>query len=242
MRLPLFFVLIALGLGGCAPGSPDEMFSAASIYHSGKIATGPEESVSDRVNAIVSRLVLAANPRCAAPEVNATTAHLDVSAPETERLENFGPTRSDPGQGAPPIVGATNCAGFTVVVISSGSTFASTNGRRIQIARGFVEFTHNDSELAFVIAHEMAHMLKGHRPASDIALGYAQEVEADHLGFQILARAGYDADAAIDLLRRMQVSGGAASDPRHPSFSARADILQKERAQLVSSPPGPLSP
>ena len=233
MRLRLLLVLIALGLGGCAAGSSDERFSPATVNRGGQRAGDTGNPVGDRVNGIASKLALAANPGCMVPQGNQTAAHLDAVLAENERVENFGPTFSDNGQGAQPILAATNCAGLEVVVISSGSTFASTNGRRIQVARGFVDYAHNDSELAFVIAHEMAHMLRGHKPVSDTGVRYAQEVEADHLGLQLLVRAGYDPDGAIELLRRLQGSSSASTDPRYPSFTARAAILQRETAQLI---------
>lgn len=238
MRLRLFLVLIALNVGACAAESPDRMFSSPVVYPQGQGATEARNPLSDRVNAIVSRLDAAANRICSAAESRQAAARVNAAAPGSERLESFGPTSREQSRPAQPIVAVNpaNCTGIAVVVTSSASTFASTNGQRIQVARGFVEFAHNDSELAFVLAHEMAHILKGHRPVVDASVAFAQELEADRLGFQLLMRAGYESAGAIELLRRLQGSSSASGDQMHPSFSARADILEKERAQLVSSP------
>ncbi len=237
MRLTALLIVIAFNLGACAAGSPDQMFSSAAYPHT-QSAAEARNPLSDRVNAIVSRLAVAANPSCSAPDSSHTAARLDAATPAPERLESFGPTAAERSNPAQPIVAENpaNCADFAVVITSSSGTFASTNGHRIQVARGFVEFAQNDSELAFVLAHEMSHILKGHRPVADLRLSYAQEIEADHLGFQLLARAGYDPTGAIELLRRLQGSSSASADQAHPSFSARAEILEKERAQLVASP------
>jgi peptidase M48-like protein len=244
MRLRPLLVLIGFALSACAAGSADEMFAAATMPHGSQSAGDAASPTAARVNAIVSKLALAANPACAVPSSDGATAHIDTAALGPERLENFGPASPDGGRLARPMLAAepVNCSGFAVVVTSAPGTFASTNGRRIQIARGFVEFARADSELAFVIAHEMAHVLKGHQAVNDVSVRYAQELDADRLGFQILIRAGYDPAGAIDLLRRMQVANGASMDPKYPSFNARADILQREEAQLVSSPTTAASP
>jgi predicted Zn-dependent protease len=66
---------------------------------------------------------------------------------------------------------------------------------------------------------------------------YAQELEADRLGFKLVIRAGYNPDAAIALFRRLgRSSDFASSDPRYPTFTARADILHREKTLLTSGP------
>lgn len=66
----------------------------------------------------------------------------------------------------------------------------------------------NDHEMAVLLAHEMAHALRGH--ASQLAnvqpaIPYAREdeAEADVIGNDIAARAGYDPRAAISLWERL---------------------------------------
>ena len=110
---------------------------------------------------------------------------------------------------------------------------AYADGTAIHINKGIMNFAKNDTELAIVIGHELAHNTRGHMEArqgnaligtllgaavtvatgvdvtrlgSDIGAGaHAQgfESEADYVGLYLTARAGYPIDEAPLLWRRM---------------------------------------
>lgn len=114
---------------------------------------------------------------------------------------------------------------------------ASATGNKLYITHGIINFFAQDNELAFIMAHELAHNLMGHiqKKQQNIILGvlidlgvavaggqspnaadiaaqaYSQEfeAEADYVGVYILARAGYDINNIPNIWRKM-----SAQDPR----------------------------
>lgn len=143
-------------------------------------------------------------------------------------------------------------------------------GGKIGVYEGMIEATDNQSQLAAVIAHEVAHVLAEHgneRLSTSYAassglqlvgalmgdvgsaqsqtvmalLGLgtqvgvilpfsrAQEREADLMGIKLMAEAGFDPAAAIQLWQKM-ASAGESSPPEflstHPSHGTRIDDLQ----------------
>jgi Zn-dependent protease with chaperone function len=79
---------------------------------------------------------------------------------------------------------------------------ASNAGARVWVTTGLLENTPDDNEVAFVIAHEAAHSILGHavpeneKQLKNPAFRRPAEVEADYLGVQLMANAGYDPYAA----------------------------------------------
>ncbi len=122
--------------------------------------------------------------------------------------------------------------GFYVVQDDSLNAYA--DGRDVVIKQGMMRFAENDTELAAVVAHELAHNLMGHSEAKEtnaargmlldllaaglgvntqgafmkLAAGaYSQEfeAEADHVGLYIMALADYQMDDAPNFWRRMAI-------------------------------------
>jgi hypothetical protein len=125
---------------------------------------------------------------------------------------------------------------FPAFLVMQESLNAYADGKAIAIFRGMLRFA-NDTELALVIGHELAHNFLGHIEAgqrnnvlgtiaeiiaasrgiptqgalgSAIALAYspAFEAEADYVGLYVLARAGISIQDAPKFWRRM-----AAANP-----------------------------
>lgn len=125
---------------------------------------------------------------------------------------------------------------FPAFLVMQESLNAYADGKAIAIFRGMLRFA-NDTELAIVIGHELAHNFMGHIEAGQrnsvlgtiaeilaasrgiptqgalgtaIALAYspAFEAEADYVGLYVLARAGIDIKDAPKFWRRM-----AAANP-----------------------------
>lgn len=113
-----------------------------------------------------------------------------------------------------------------------GEINARATGGSIELNRAIVDFCESDTELAFILAHELAHnALRHHRDyvlnylagtAADLALLFAGiptpnavgvvntlrpspdfESEADYVALFLLARMGYDLDGVLDLWPRL---------------------------------------
>ena len=81
-----------------------------------------------------------------------------------------------------------------------------------------------DAEIAAIMGHEMAHALREH--------SRSQESEADRIGLEIMARAGFDPQAAVSLWQKMQAMEASSQDLRigflstHPTSTNRIKELQ----------------
>lgn len=122
---------------------------------------------------------------------------------------------------------------YTMVLGAGNEVNAYADGKRIIISRGMMMFARDDTELSFVIAHELAHNVMSHIDAKttnyiagsvlDVivsagtgigtqgtfgrmgAQAFSQdfEREADYVGLYILANAGADIEKATAFWRRM---------------------------------------
>lgn len=131
---------------------------------------------------------------------------------------------------------------------------------RILVTRGLLALARSEAELAFVLAHEVGHVVAGHarqrveRPADsgtagEAAFDRAQELEADRIGLSGLARAGYDPAAALSFLARLdgyhrldaalvgrpELALAAANGADHPEMAQR---IAAARAQVAALPRG----
>jgi len=136
----------------------------------------------------------------------------------------------------PDMCNRLNCppsGGYVVELIDDDAVNAATDGDRIYVARGLLDFAANDGELAAVLAHEIAHGLLDHLGSKQqdavlgavlgAALGVAvgvdvsglganlgaltysktYEREADYVGLYILARAGYGLRDAYTMWQKL---------------------------------------
>lgn len=160
------------------------------------------------------------------------------------------------------LAGAGSARGWRFAVLQNlePSGFAVGSGRFV-LSDGLIAFVRSESELAAVIAHEIAHQRLGHFCAEDSAsaravrLGavtqhydLALEREADAEAVRILAAAGFDPAAMAGVLGCLrQRPGAAAADLRGreqalsrqtealPAGAARADsaAFRQVRARLA---------
>ncbi len=129
-------------------------------------------------------------------------------------------------------------------------------GGKVLITRGMLKKLNSEAELAGVLAHEIAHVVQRHQiktmaaeggqeklGAINFPLDRALEFEADRMAAVILARAGYDANAYLNVLRTLQ--NDRSNDPGlsmlvavHPSFKDRIAELTPVMAKIAkpSSP------
>jgi hypothetical protein len=120
-------------------------------------------------------------------------------------------------------------------VVLPGSTPAAwSDGRYAAVSQGLAREA-GDSELAFALAHEMAHVVLGHAeakrpPLAGLGFGGAKtrnrEREADERGMLIALDAGYNVDGAEALLQRL-TSAKAGISLTHPSLVARMAAIRR---------------
>ncbi|GHA85356.1 hypothetical protein GCM10009069_05620 [Algimonas arctica] len=121
---------------------------------------------------------------------------------------------------------------------------ARTRVDGIEISHGLIEFTRNEHELAFVMAHELSHMILGHPQM--IAEGQANgsinrrkrrimELDADSAAAIILARSGFDPAASYQFISRLttlhEISFMSLSN--HPSRKSRLRNLDGTLEAIV---------
>lgn len=144
-----------------------------------------------------------------------------------------------------------------VEILTGDAPDARSDGRVIQLRYGFAAAL-DDTQLAVVFAHELAHTVLAHqrrKEAAGIDVGLLAtvgrnfdvnrraEIEADRLSLHLLANAGYDPAEAATLWRRTDVTvlQGAAS-AIYPSNERRAELLDREIALYLPLRRGPTWP
>ena len=136
---------------------------------------------------------------------------------------------------------------YPVVLGNGDEVNAYADGQQVVVQRGMLRFATNDTELALVVSHEIAHNSMSHirSKMTNYALGsildiaaqvllkvptqglfgnvgasaYSKEfeAEADYVGLYIMARAGGDIDNAPQFWRRMAALSPAAIQSSHMS-------------------------
>lgn len=168
---------------------------------------------------------------------------------------------------------------FVIVDDDTINAFAASGGF-ILVNKGLIKTARNEDELAAVLAHEIAHTVRGHAIGSIkqsrmagvykemlnntvqldeqqlgtltkafegamtdmidsmVVKGYSRdtEFEADRVGLQIMANAGYDPQAFIRLLENLEKklgsTGSGGFKSTHPSPKDRIAKLKGEAAKL----------
>jgi beta-barrel assembly-enhancing protease len=147
---------------------------------------------------------------------------------------------------------ATGCASEAQLIPASRLN-AAADGRYVQVTSAIVDYVASDDELAVVIGHELAHNILGHRvrlDAAGVPGGLLRrfgrnaakvretEVEADRLGLHLVARAGYDIEAAPAFWRRFgkEHGPGIFADATHPGWRKREAALRETIAAIRARP------
>lgn len=136
---------------------------------------------------------------------------------------------------------------YPVILVEDDNLNASADGKRAYIHTGMIRFTESDEELAFIVAHEIAHNMLAHidKKRANAALGtiadlalaitlgvntqgafgdagskaYSQafEAESDYLALYLLANSGYDITNTPDFWRRMGIEHPDSISSRYNS-------------------------
>lgn len=95
---------------------------------------------------------------------------------------------------------------FGVGINAFAMSWGSSTG--IYFFSGILRFMSDDDDLAIIVGHEMAHLVRGH--TNQVRTSKRDEAEADYLGLYFAARAGYDISGAPEVWERF-----ARSNPYH---------------------------
>lgn len=141
------------------------------------------------------------------------------------------------------VIGAPACPA-NVELVPGKRLSASADGKTVHVSTALATFAGSDDAVAVPIAHEMAHNILRHPErltAQGVKRGVfaplgknrtairATEEEADYFAAYMLARAGYDLDAALDFWRRYgaKTDLGPLNDGTHPGRKARLALARK---------------
>ncbi len=147
-------------------------------------------------------------------------------------------------------VSPQRACGYDVQLNPSDDLNGHANGERLFITTAMAGFASTDDELAFFLAHELAHHVLKHQTwhgaeaqgrqtqtvptVSDGPGGV--ERQADRVGLYLAARAGFDTAIAPAFLRRLGAHDWRIRYPQwgHPSAGARARALETVQAEIIA--------
>jgi predicted Zn-dependent protease len=116
---------------------------------------------------------------------------------------------------------------------------ASNTGTNIFANTGLFEAISNDNEVAFVLAHEAAHSIlehvapKNEEGSKEFAIRRTMEIEADRLGVQLMANAGYDPYAAARFYARWKKKGRGLLEQLTGETFIRRYVKPKDRIAFL---------
>jgi hypothetical protein len=119
----------------------------------------------------------------------------------------------------------------TVELIPGGRYDASADGHYVQISGALYEFAGKDDELAFLIAHELAHNAipaAKRAPNGRGRLQRAAELSADRYAILMMTRAGYDVATVVPFLQMLARKFPSSwFDTGHPGWNSRVAAAEE---------------
>jgi len=198
--------------------------------------------VGDAILAIGGR---SAGSSGASPHARIAAAHALISA----QPANTGLSITIARRSAPLLLPPTPGCASEFRVEAHRQVKAEADGTTVYVSAAMIRLAADDTELAAIVAHELAHNILRHRARLDAAgitrgvgrqfgrsarLTKATEVEADRLAVWLLEDAGYGADVASRFWTRygQQRSKGIFSAATHPRWRERVASVTAEAALL----------
>jgi len=136
--------------------------------------------------------------------------------------------------------GDLGCAS-QVQLVPGAPLDASADGHYVQISGAMYQFADDDAELAFIVAHELAHNLfpEAKRVAGSGKGQRAAELAADRRAIAMIDRAGYDVSKVVPFLRRLSRKRALSwLDGSHPAWTPRIVAAAAVVQMLVERPAG----
>jgi hypothetical protein len=162
---------------------------------------------------------------------NAERAAAEILAPLANTRASIRLTIARDGVNSELVIPLTRACAFRVDLGNADNVNTYADGRRIMITRGMLEFAKSDTEIAYLIAREMAHNTLSHaakmrnssivgaqidnlirvHPDTTMLIGNAGikpmlpelDLAADNLALYMLARAGFSLDQATAFWQRL---------------------------------------
>jgi len=116
-------------------------------------------------------------------------------------------------------------------VIYSQNVNGHTDGQDVLVTSALMRAVPDDTNLALVVAHEMAHIMAGHAKRAPNQL---LELEADRMALVLMARAGYNVEQAVSYWQKTvhPHDGGSIIESSHPSTRARYENFAAELKRI----------
>lgn len=138
---------------------------------------------------------------------------------------------------------------YDIIIVNNASPLAASVGDNfIVLTSGLINRLDVEAEMAFILAHELAHYLLGHtslvgRADTDFSATAdvlpELEKDADRLGLELVIAAGYDPRLArVAIAKAYQGSNMLTPSASHPSFVSRISELEHGLARAKWVPPG----
>lgn len=139
--------------------------------------------------------------------------------------------------------GQPGCGGKPVLYAKGGLN-AWSDGKYVAVTNTMMKFARDDSELAFVVSHEMAHNILDHALKlrgksmllASLGIGSSKikntEIEADQIGAEILVTAGFSVEGALTLLQRVGPKIPLNLATTHPGIKRRLGIVTEAAARV----------
>jgi hypothetical protein len=143
------------------------------------------------------------------------------------------------------LIGTPACGG-RIAYVPGGPLNAWSDGDNVAVNTAMIHFTHNDDELAFVVAHEMAHNMLHHaarpgRPAAWTAMfGIGaigirrEEIAADTYAVDLLDRTRFGTHGAVALIHRTWPMVLFDFGLTHPTAWYRASLVESRFDALAA--------
>lgn len=154
-----------------------------------------------------------------------------------------------------PLQGQYGCGG-KLALTSSSTHNAWSDGKHVVLTTAMIGLSRSDDEIAFVIAHEMAHNVLGHsdhgrgrRGIFGFSRAKRGEIEADSYAVHLMRNAGYKPAGGISFLQNASRRLWWNISLDHPSFGRRIKIVlaameaaNRRATQLYSAVPPVAAP
>jgi hypothetical protein len=175
--------------------------------------------------------LIAANGKVLPVGVNAETQAAAILGPLASSSQSLDLTVARGGSNQQIKVPVTRACAFKIDIGNSDNINAYSDGQRVMITRGMVNFAQSDEAIAYVLAKDIAHNVLGHaattkqaytvgsiidnlvavRPDLSMLIGTAgvkpmpQDLDsaADYLSLYMVARAGYSVEGAHAFWQRL---------------------------------------
>lgn len=137
--------------------------------------------------------------------------------------------------------------GITPAIMVTGDSAPNayvTRVNEIVLSKGLLKVVESTAELAFVVAHELGHIMLGHNATDSAHYAFtgdssvvrdsiAREIQADSFALKLMSASGFEPRSGILLLARLARFGseqGLALTQSYPSLEARLTALNGQLA------------